>query len=43
MPLDAWRMPREEPRRGLHELERALDLQAKLRGWKQFAVGDEGE
>jgi hypothetical protein len=32
MPLHAWRLPREEPRRRLHELERALDLRVKLRG-----------
>jgi hypothetical protein len=32
MPLDACRLSREELRCGLHELERALDLQAKLRG-----------
>jgi hypothetical protein len=43
MPLDVWRLPREEPRRGLHELERALDLRAKLRGRQQFAVGEEGK
>ena len=33
MPLDVWRLLREEPRRGFHELERALDLRAKLR-WR---------
>jgi hypothetical protein len=43
MPLHAWRLPREEPRRCLHELERALNLRAKLRGRQQFAVGDEGK
>jgi hypothetical protein len=43
MPLDAWRLPREEPRRRLHELERALDLRAKLRGQQQLAVGDKGK
>ncbi len=42
-PLDAWRLPREEPRRGLHELERALDLRAKLRGREEIAVDDEGK
>jgi hypothetical protein len=44
LPLDAWRLPREEPRRRLHELEGALDLRAKPRGRLQFAVGgDEGK
>jgi hypothetical protein len=43
MPLHACRLSREEPRGSLHELERALDLRAKLRGRQQFAVGDEGE
>jgi hypothetical protein len=43
MPLHAWRLPREEPRRRLHELERARDLRAKLRGRLQLAVGDEGK
>ena len=42
-PLDAWQLPREEPRRGLHELERALDLRAKLRGRQEIAVDDEGK
>ena len=43
MPLHAWRLPREEPRRRLHELERTLDMRAKLRGQLQLAVGDEGK
>jgi hypothetical protein len=43
MPLDAWRSLREEPRRRFHELERTLDLRAKLRGRLQFAVGDENK
>jgi hypothetical protein len=43
MPLHAWRLPREEPRRRLHELERADNLQAKLRGRLQLAVGDDVE
>jgi hypothetical protein len=43
MPLHAWRSLREEPRRRLHELERTLDLRAKLRGRLQFAVGDESK
>jgi hypothetical protein len=37
--LHAWRLPREEPRRRLHELERAHDLRAKLSGRLQLAVG----
>jgi hypothetical protein len=41
MPLHAWRLPRKKPRRHLHELERALDLRAKLRGRQQIA--DEGK
>ena len=41
MPLHAWRLPRKEPRRCLHELERAHDLRAKLRGRLQLTVGDE--
>jgi hypothetical protein len=41
MPLHAWRLPRVEPRRRLHELERAHDLRAKLRGRLQLAAGDE--
>jgi hypothetical protein len=41
IPLHAWRLPREEPRRRLHELERAHDLRAKLRGQLQLAIGDE--
>jgi hypothetical protein len=40
MPLHAWRLPHEEPRRRLHELERAHDLRAKLRGRLQLAVND---
>jgi hypothetical protein len=43
MPLHAWRLPREEPRRRLHELERAHDLRAKLLARLQLAVGDEGK
>ncbi len=44
MPLHAWRLPREEPRRRLHELERAHDVSVKLRGRLQLAVGvDEGK
>jgi hypothetical protein len=43
MPLHAWRLQSEEPRRRLHELERALDLRAKLRGRLQLAVGDDGK
>jgi hypothetical protein len=43
MPLHAWRLPREEPRRRLHELERAHDLRAKLRWRQEFAVDDEGK
>ena len=46
MPLDACRLSREEPRRRLHELERALDLRAKLaklRGRQKIAVDDEGK
>ena len=42
-PLDAWQLPREKPRRGLHELERALDLRAKLRGRQKIAVDDESK
>jgi hypothetical protein len=39
-----WRSPREEPRRGFHEFERALDdLRAKLRGRQEIAVDDEGK
>jgi hypothetical protein len=30
LPLHAWRLPREEPRRRLHELKQALDLREKL-------------
>jgi hypothetical protein len=41
MNLDAWHLPREEPHRRLHELNRAHDLRAKLRGRLQLAVGDE--
>jgi hypothetical protein len=41
MPLHAWRLPREEPRRRLHELEWAHDLRAKLRGQLQLAIIDE--
>ena len=43
MPLHAWRLPREEPHRRLHELERALDLRAKLLGQLQLAAADEGK
>jgi hypothetical protein len=43
MPLHTWRLPRKEPSRRLHELERALDLRAKLRDRHQIAVGDEGK
>jgi hypothetical protein len=44
MPLHAWRLPREEPHRRLHELERALDdLRAKLLGRLQLAAADEGK
>jgi hypothetical protein len=42
-PLDVWRLPRKEPRRGFHELERALDLRAKLRGRQEIGVEEEGE
>jgi hypothetical protein len=38
MPFDARRLPREEPRRRLHELERTHDLRAKLRGRRKIAV-----
>jgi hypothetical protein len=34
-------MLREEPQRGLHELERALDLRALLHGRQRVAVGAE--
>jgi hypothetical protein len=43
MPLHAWRLSREEPRRCLHELARALDVSVKLHGRLQFAVGVEGK
>ena len=43
MPLHAWRLPREEPHRRLHELERALDLRAKLLRQLQLAAADEGK
>ena len=43
MPLHAWRLPREEPRRRLHELERAHDVSVKLLARLQLAVGDEGK
>ena len=42
-PLDAWQMPREEPHRHLHKLERALHLHAKFRRRLQLVVGDEGK
>jgi hypothetical protein len=32
---------RKQPRIGLHDQDRALDLRAKLRGRLQLAVGDE--
>ena len=38
MLIHAWRLPREEPRRRLHELERAHDLRAKLLGRRQLAA-----
>jgi hypothetical protein len=41
MPLHAWRLPREEPHRRLHELERARDVSVKLLARLQLAVGDE--
>ncbi len=41
MPLDAWQLLREEPRRRLDELERAHDLRAKIHGRLQFAVVNE--
>jgi hypothetical protein len=41
MPLHAWRLLREEPRRRLHELERAHELSVKLLARLQLAVGDE--
>ena len=34
---------RKKPRFAFDELERALDLRAKLRGRLQLAVGDEGK
>jgi hypothetical protein len=40
MPLHAWRLPREEPHRRLHELERALDVSEKLLGRLQLAADD---
>ncbi len=43
VPLNVWRLLREEPLRGLHELDRVLDLRAKLRGRQQLAVSDEGK
>jgi hypothetical protein len=43
MPLHAWRLPREEPRRRLHEFERAHDVRVKLRARLQLAVGIEGK
>jgi hypothetical protein len=43
MPLHAWRLQSEEPRRCLYELERAHDLRAKLRRRLQLSVGDEGK
>jgi hypothetical protein len=43
MPLHAWRLASEEPRRRLHELERAHDLRAKLLARLQLSVGDEGK
>jgi hypothetical protein len=42
MPLHAWRLLREEPRCRLHELERLLNLSAKLLGRQQLAVVNEG-
>jgi hypothetical protein len=43
MPLHAWRLLREEPRRRLHELERAHDVSVKLLARRQLNVGDEGK
>jgi hypothetical protein len=41
VPLDAWRLPREETRRGFHELEWALDLRAKMcRRLQSFVCND---
>ncbi len=39
----AWQSLGKQMRLGLDELERALDLHAKLRGRLQLAVGDEGK
>jgi hypothetical protein len=41
MPLHAWRLLREEPRRRLHELERARDLSVKFLGRLQLAAVDD--
>jgi hypothetical protein len=38
MPLHAWRLPREEPRRHLHELKRAHDVSVKLFGRQHLAA-----
>jgi CRISPR/Cas system endoribonuclease Cas6 (RAMP superfamily) len=43
MPLHAWRLQSEEPRRRLYELERAHDESVKLLARLQLAVGDEGK
>ena len=41
--LAARRSMRKKTRLGLDELERALDLRAKLRGRQQLVVNDEGK
>jgi hypothetical protein len=45
MRLHAWQkiLHREEPRRCLYELQRVLDLRAKLLGRLQCTINDEGK